>query len=214
MTVAGTTIPLLVLEPRLPPSPAALSDLAAAAARGDRRAFETLHTRFEPGLRRLFLTRTGGRQDQADDLAQRTWMECWKSVSAGRYDPARAAFSTFVYAVGTNVWREHLRARGRTADGAAAEDPPGIAGPRGAAELAELLDEVRSGLAGTVTGLSEEDRAVLRAIGGGESDRGMAQRFGVAPSTMNAKKRAALERLRLWLVSRGHKGERGGAGNE
>ncbi|MCC6661708.1 MAG: sigma-70 family RNA polymerase sigma factor [Phycisphaerales bacterium] len=220
MTVVrvSPSVAMLALEPHLPRPPHALSDLTAAAARGDRAAFESLHVRFEPGLRRMFLSRTAGRQDQADDLAQRTWMECWRSVSAGRYDPARAAFSTFVYAVGTNVWREHLRSRARAAAGTSTiqpEEAQGSTGPGGVAELAELLDDLRRGLAGAGRGLSDEDRAVLRAIGAGESDRGMAQRFGVAPSTMNTKKRAALERLRQWLASRGHRmGERQSPGDE
>ena len=57
-----------------------LADLAQAAARGDRPAFDHLHRRFAGGLRRLFLTRTAGRDDLAEDLSQRTWLACWRAA--------------------------------------------------------------------------------------------------------------------------------------
>ena len=43
----------------------------------------------------------------------------------------------------------------------------------------------------------------------GESDRALAKRLGVAPSTLNVRKRGALEKLRRFLASRGHRAETG-----
>lgn len=185
------------------------TDLSAAAARGHRAAFDALHDRFAAGLLRLFLLRTGGRQDLAEDLAQRTWMTCWRSLAAGKYDPARAAFSTYLYAIGGNIWREHLRAAGRAAE----LGPPDALGavedsgnPEDWVRLAETLDALRSCLSGEDGGdLTEDDRWILRAVADGASDRDMARRLGLAPSTMNVRKRAAFDRLRRWLASRGHR---------
>lgn len=80
-----------------------LADLAAAAAQGNAAAFEALHKRLSGGLRKLFVERSGGRSDVADDLIQRTWVGVWQALRSGRYDPARSAISTFVYAVGHNM---------------------------------------------------------------------------------------------------------------
>src|SRR5690606_14994005 len=90
-----------------------LADLGIAAAGGDRAAFELVHQRLGGGGRRLVLERTGGRADVAEELAQRTWVGVWQSINAGKYDPARAAISTFVYAVASKVWLQHLRGSAR-----------------------------------------------------------------------------------------------------
>lgn len=187
-----------------------LSDLASSAAGGDRDAVEALHRRLEPGLRRLFLKRTAGREEIADDLCQRTWAACWRALALGKYDPRRSAFSTYLYAIGSRVWLEHLRQSGRAepvseltsyeAD-LAGEDPAAQA------RLAEVIHLVRESLAGREGDLPEEDRWILREVGAGATDRDLARRIGVAPSTINARKRQALERLRRLLASRGVRGD-------
>ena len=99
------------------PNPAgsdrSLADLCAAAVGGDRAAFEALHRRLGGGVRRLFLDRTSGRADLAEELGQRTWVGVWQSISSGKYDPTRSAISTFVYAVASKVWLQYLRSSKR-----------------------------------------------------------------------------------------------------
>src|ERR1051326_2698718 len=106
----------------LPAKSGWVRDLSIACAKGDRHAVDLAHRRFAPGLRALFVKRLGGpgaerRQsgggETADDLCQRTWTMVWEAVSSGKYDPDRAAISTFIYAVGNMVWLRHLRAAGR-----------------------------------------------------------------------------------------------------
>src|SRR5690349_1285968 len=50
--------------------PAPLAHLALRSASGDRNAFAALHQRLGGGLFRLFLERTGGRSELADDFSQ------------------------------------------------------------------------------------------------------------------------------------------------
>ena len=90
-----------------------LQHLTTRAAGGDEGAFAALHQRLGGGLFRLFLDRTGGRSELADDFSQKTWVAVWQALIAGKYDPARAAISTFVYAVGYRVWLQHMRSTGR-----------------------------------------------------------------------------------------------------
>lgn len=187
-----------------------LPELAAAAARGDRAAVDALHRRFDPGLRRLFLARTAGRDEAADDLCQRAWTACWRALALGKYDPGRAAFSTYLYAIASRVWLEHLRRTGRQEPSSALTEYEADqlgADPAADARLAEVLSMVRECLRGDAGGLSEDDRLILREVGDGASDRDLAKRLGVAPSTVNARKRQALERLRRHLASRGVRGE-------
>ena len=172
------------------------------------------HARLTPGLRRMFLARVQGGDDLADDLAQRTWLNVWRAVSANKFDPTRAAFSTFVYAVATNVWKQHLRdtAREKNRDRAAATEAGFHAGnPSGpqppldpadaAAELAETLDTLRNAMSGS-TGektFTEDDRWLLRCIADGASDRELAKRLGVSASTANDRKQSIFRKLRKFL---------------
>ena len=175
------------------------------------------HARLTPGLRRMFMARTaGGGDDLADDLAQRTWMNVWRAVSAGKFDPTLAAFSTFVYAVATNVWRQHLRdsMREKNRDVAAAAEAGMHAGnPTGlkpvddagdeAAALAEVLDILRKTMGGTGGSFSEDERWVLRCVADGASDRELAKRLGVSASTANDRKQGVFRKIRAFLSSRG-----------
>ncbi len=189
-----------------------MSDLARDAAKGNRGAVDALHRRLDPGLRRLFLGRTGGREELAEDLCQRSWATCWKAVAGGKYDPARAAFSTYLYAIASRIWLEHLRRSGRARELAEVTEYEAdllTEDPAAEARLAEVIHLVRECLRGEGGGLSEDDRWILREVGAGASDRDLARRLGVAPSTMNARKRQALDRLRRFLAMRGHRGESG-----
>jgi DNA-binding CsgD family transcriptional regulator len=50
----------------------------------------------------------------------------------------------------------------------------------------------------------------------GETDRELARRLKISPSTANARKRAAFQKLRLYLAARGHRieGERNAGESE
>jgi RNA polymerase sigma factor (sigma-70 family) len=190
-----------------------LAELAKAAGGGDRAAFEAIHRRLAGGLYKQLLERLGGRRDIADDLSQRTWLGVWQSLQLGRYDPAKSAMTTFVYAVGYKIWLQHLRTASRTEQGESA-----LAGltdaaldPENEAALAELLEDVRSCLKeeGPQTVLSAEERGIVRASAQGASDRELARQLNVAVSTLNARKQAALEKIRRFLAQRGHRTKRG-----
>lgn len=196
-----------------------LRDLAVGAARGDERAFEALHRRLSPGLKRLLLTRANQRHDVVEDITQRTWTAVWQALREKRYDENKSAITTFVYAVGYKLWLQHLRKEGRAAElfkgtdaafAAAAEASPD---PASAARMAELLDAVRGCLRDEGSELSEDERWLLRSAAEGASDRDLAKELGLAPSTINARKRGAMDKVRRYLAQRGYRefpGERGG----
>ena len=200
-------------EQRSKPAREDLSGLVSASMRGDRSAFDRLHDRLAGGLRRILLERTGGRADLAEELAQRTWVIVWDAVSTGKYDPAKSALTTFLYAVSHKVWLQHLRTASRRPT-APAEASAGVAtavdDPGAAAGLAEQISAIREcmdgGDRGVAGALNPEERALIRAVAAGHSDRSLAKLLGLAPSTVNVRKRAAFEKVRRFLAVRGHRG--------
>lgn len=191
-----------------------LASVAARAAEGDQKALAELHARFQGPLRGFFQKRGVRVETDIDDLVQLTWMEVWKCLSSGRYDPARAAVSTFLYAVAMNVWMRHRRSAGRQRPELAGGDDglevalPGLADPATIVPSAELLEAVR-GVMRRCEGLSSEEREIVTASAAGSSDRELAAKLGLAPSTVNAKKQSGLEKVRRALARLGFRAESG-----
>jgi DNA-directed RNA polymerase specialized sigma24 family protein len=135
----------------------------------------------------------------------------WQSVSSGKYDPTRAAISTFVYAVASKVWLQHLRGTRRAMAPADAVDSAfgETDDPSGSMQAAELIQAVRDCMAAPVErgGLTEDERWLAQAAAAGASDRDLAKRLSISPSTANARKRAVLEKVRRYLAQRGHRPE-------
>jgi DNA-directed RNA polymerase specialized sigma24 family protein len=175
--------------------------------------FEEQHRRLSPGLRRFFLERAAGRQELAEELSQKCWGLAWQALIAGKYDSARAAYSTFVYAIAQNVWLQYLRSAGQKQNtNAALQDDFGSGSvgfaPEETAKTIELVDLLRAVLRGEHDAqLSEEERWIVRAVADGETDRGLAAKLKLSPSTANARKNAAFDKLRRFLATRGHRDE-------
>jgi RNA polymerase sigma factor (sigma-70 family) len=188
-----------------------LVELTRRAMDGDDDAFAHLHRRVGAGVRRLLMKRSAGREDLVDDLCQRTWQSTFAALRDGKYDPARSAITTFVYAIANNAWLTHLRVyareHGYSGSGLSVREAmPKIdprtttAAPADAAAQAELLEHVRACLSeNSPAGLTEHERYVVRAIAAGESDRGLARRMGVSSSTVNIRKHSGYEKLRAYL---------------
>lgn len=166
--------------------------------------FESAFQRYGPGLKRLFTERLNGNAEQAEELCQQTWAAVWEALQQGRYDPAKSAISTFVYAVGHHLWIRHLR-RGASAAGTAGDiaglelSGDGEQAPVDAMRSAELIQRVREGLSGASGDLTEEERWVLRSIAEGVTDRELAKALKIAPSSAHARKQSALGKLRRFL---------------
>jgi RNA polymerase sigma-70 factor (ECF subfamily) len=188
--------------------PTTLQQLAQRAARGDEAAFELLHHRLVGGLVRYLQRRTGEPVRVVEELAQTTWVEVWRSLQAGRYDPGRAAFSTFLYAVGAKVVLRHRRRRGRRR-GRSLEDLPEEHLAHPGEDLGDLLDlcdqieALRRCLDGSCGCLAEDERRILGGIARGLPEREVARQVGVPPSTAHDRKRAAFRKLRDCLQRSG-----------
>lgn len=199
------------VDDELSAAKAKIADIVSSAMSGNDEAFEQLHDRYSHGLVRFFLKRTAGRLELADELSQKTWVLVWRALRDGRYDPGRAAISTFVYAVGQNVWLQHRRSSAAgPMSGGDFEDFSGLVkatedDPAGELAAAELLDSLREAIGSSKHehALTSAEREVVRGLEAGHSERGLADRLGVAASTVHARKLSAFGKLRRYLVRRG-----------
>ena len=77
-----------------------MNDLVAKVAKGDRQAFAILFEHFAPRIA-AYLMRGGRSAASAEELAQEAMVLLWRK--AGSFDPARAAVSTWVFAIARHV---------------------------------------------------------------------------------------------------------------
>jgi RNA polymerase sigma-70 factor (ECF subfamily) len=80
--------------------------LLGDATRGDLDAFATLYRRHQQRVYRFARAMTGS-NDAAEDITQEVFVVLL--TDAGRFDPARAAFTTYVYGIVRNLSRHRLR---------------------------------------------------------------------------------------------------------
>lgn len=81
-------------------------ELLRRAAEGERQAFELVYHRYHQVVYRFARAMTG-RPDAAEDVTQEVFMALIKELP--RYDPARAAFTTYLYGIARNLSRDRWR---------------------------------------------------------------------------------------------------------
>ncbi len=173
--------------------------LLAGLATGDRDAAAAFVARFQ---RRVYgLARTIVPDDRAaEDVAQEALVRAWRH--AATYDPRRGSVVTWLLTITRNLAIDAIRVRRPTAI-----DPDHVAdlalasAERGPAETAEVNQElVRLRVALRVLP-PEQRRAIVLAGVLGLSAREIAEREGVPLGTAKTRIRAAMQRLRVLLVT-------------
>lgn len=177
-----------------PPGPADPSDaeLLTAVAAADRAAFAALFGRYA-GRIKAYMLRSGASAADADEIAQDVMVAIWRRAAS--FDPARAAASTWIFAIARNRRIDLVRRIRRPApdpdDPLWRPDPE----PDGLDLLAQAQDEsrVRAGL----DSLAPEQRAVLvAAFYDGLSHGEIAAAQGLPLGTVKSRMRLAFRRLR------------------
>lgn len=82
--------------------------LVTLANEGDSYAFETLFNRYRDGIHKLYLHRTGGNSDDADDLLQETFIKVYLNLE--RYD-MHYTFGQWIYTIARNTFIDFVRKR-------------------------------------------------------------------------------------------------------
>lgn len=80
--------------------------LLKKASQGDEAAFVTLYQRYRDRIFR-FVYRMLGSQEKAEDVTQDCFLYLIRQLN--RFDPERASFSTYIYAIARNLAFKHLR---------------------------------------------------------------------------------------------------------
>lgn len=175
--------------PSVSPDVRSDAELIRLVAVGDRPAFEELHRRYARPVLGIALRRIGDR-GRAEDVTQDTFTSVWRS--AGRYDPARGAATSWIFAVARNAITDGLRRRPEPP----VDDPPEFAepgpGPADAAESEWVSWRVHRGL----EILPPEQRTLIElAYWSGLSQSEIADYLGMPLGTVKTRTRAALRRL-------------------
>lgn len=168
----------------------------AAAQAGDREAFDLLLRRH---YRRIHgtLFRLVGNPEDADDLAQETFVRAWKSL---RFYNGKAPFGAWLVRIAVHLATDHFRARGRRAGVVGLEAmalEPAAAGGEPGERLSQV--EARRLVAEAVEELPTNLRValVLRVLEGRPYEE-VAAATGVRPGTVRTqvmRARKLLERL-------------------
>lgn len=82
--------------------------LVVQALDGDATAFEHLFNRYRGSMLQLYIQRTGGNRDDADDLLQETFLKVYMKLE--RYNPS-FTFGQWVYTIARNTFIDYLRKR-------------------------------------------------------------------------------------------------------
>ncbi len=168
----------------------------AAAQGGDREAFDSL-LRAHYGRIHGTLFRLVGNPEDADDLAQETFVRAWKSL---RFYNGKAPFGAWLVRIAVHLATDHFRARGRRGALVGLENM-NLEPAAGGAEPGERLRqaEARRLVAAAVDELPANLRValVLRVLEGRPYEE-VAAATGVRPGTVRTqvmRARKLLERL-------------------
>jgi RNA polymerase sigma-70 factor, ECF subfamily len=178
--------------PDLPP-PDAPSDaeLLGSVAAADRDAFVLLFERYAGRIKGLMM-RSGASASDADEIVQDVMVSIWRRAAS--FDPARAAASTWIFAIARHRRIDLIRARGRAV--LDPEDPLLRQDPE--VDGFTMLDaaEREARLRAALADLPAEQRAVLVAsFYDGLSHAAIAEREGLPLGTVKSRIRLAFRRL-------------------
>lgn len=172
--------------------------LAAVASRRDKRAFALLFSHYGPKLKGHLMGR-GAEPAAAEEIIQEVMLAVWRK--ADRFDAARGAASTWLYALARNAFIDRFRHDGRPEVDPddplleVAEVPP--------AERLLLDREAERELAEAVARLPADQQSVVRqSYFFGRSMSEIAAEGNLPIGTVKTRARLALQHLRALLGRR------------
>lgn len=167
-------------------------------ARGDNAALGELYDRLAPMLLSL-ARRILDDVAEAEEVVQETFLQVWNQ--AGRYDPSRAAVSTWLVLITRSRSIDRLRTRrvvGRTLDGFHQENKDSHTSPEGPRSVQD--EERRQRLRRELDSLPAEQREVLElAFFEGWTQSEIAERTGTPLGTVKTRTLLAMKKLRKTL---------------
>ena len=186
--MTGTTAPF---EPQTPDQA-----LLAAAAQGDRGAFDVLAGRYLLRLRRAAL-RVLNDPAAAEDVAQDALLRAW--TRAASYRPEQAAVGTWLHRIAVNAAIDRLRATRPST-----ELPDGLADTAAGAEVALAGRQRTTILAQAIASLPPRQRtAIALTYSEGWSGQRAAEALSVSARALEGLLHRSRKALRAYLEARG-----------
>lgn len=186
-------------------TPSALTGEAAGAliqriaAARDRAAFAALFIHFAPRVK-AYLRRLGAADPQAEDLAQEVLLAVWHK--ADRFDPQRAAASTWVFTIARNMRIDALRREPRGGI-VPADDLPDMEDDTPAADAMLIVGERDRALRDAMAALpAEQARLVRLAFLEDKPHSEIERQLSIPLGTVKSRLRLAMQRLRAAMEGR------------
>lgn len=169
--------------------------LMAAIAGQDRAAFAELFGRYAVRVK-AFVLRGGATEADADEVAQEVMVTVWRKAQL--FDPAKAAVSTWIFAVARNRRIDMIRRRARPEPDP--EDPLFQPDPEPGGAEALNAQQISVRMRAALAELPEDQRQALHAaFFDGLSHSEIADRFDLPLGTVKSRIRLAFRALRAAL---------------
>jgi RNA polymerase sigma-70 factor (ECF subfamily) len=174
------------------------AELVALMTQGDQESLHELYRRHAPWLA-LRLARRCNDRDLVDDALQDTFMAAWKGAARWRADGHPEAW---LWGIAIRRLISRMRARGHRPLQLTEEDLTAAMGSAPSVEEQVLVAVEFGDLAGALSRLSPEMRAVVQArLLDGLSTKEAARLLGLAENTVKSRLSRATERLRNDLMA-------------
>lgn len=169
--------------------------MLGAVAEHDRAAFAALFAHFAPRVK-SYMLRLGSDNMQAEELAQEALATVWRK--ADRYDPSRAAASTWIFTIARNLRIDAFRRSNHPEldpeDPALVPDAP----PAADAVVAQKQDAVR--IRAALAELPDEQRQVLHmSFFDDKTHTEISDTLDIPLGTVKSRIRLAFGRIRTML---------------
>ena len=176
-------------------APDAAALMVRVARDGDRAAFAAIYRHFAPRVR-SWLLRRGARASQAEEVLHEVMWTVWRR--ADRYDPDRAAVSTWVFTIARNRHIDRIRRVARPEPDP--DDPHFVPAAPRAADEAVAVQQATAQLTAAIAQLPDEQALVIRrAWLEGATLREISDETDTPLGTIKSRSRLAMNALRRTL---------------
>jgi RNA polymerase sigma-70 factor (ECF subfamily) len=171
------------------------NSLLCSVATQDRAAFASLFTHFAPRVK-SYMLRLGSDAAQAEELAQEAMAAVWRK--ADRYDPERAAASTWIFTVARNLRIDAFRRQNHPE--LDPNDPALVPELPVSADLIVARKQDASLIHKALAELSQEQREVLRlSFFDDQTHMQISETLDIPLGTVKSRIRLAFGRIRTML---------------
>ena len=197
-----------------PGTEASVQQLVGAAMRQEKGAYRALDRRLFGPMCGHFRKRLGANSASQEELARQAISEALQAIATGRYDPQKAGFVTFLYAVAQNIWLRFLHERGKTRERQMSTIEPGIINAMPCAStggvdtllVPEQIEAMRECLRceGETHSLTAEERFAVLGRALGKTFETLSRQLGRSLDTVHRRSRSAIAKLRRCMKRKGY----------